>query len=94
MIYAEITRKQLKQIENGTFNIPVPDGVSLSRKKGSRACYFEVSGGSSKRILVAQLDRLGINWQDDWEDAPVINVKKEVSNKYEKAVRRVSRYTY
>ena len=61
-IYAEITKKMLEEINDGKKMI-VPLGISLRRKEGSRACYFECGEGN-EQILMDFLDANGLAWQE------------------------------
>jgi hypothetical protein len=69
-IYAELSSKMLPLVENGTIDIIVPNGMSYSRKKGSRSCYFycdealpEEEQEALVKELTGSLDDLGINFQ-------------------------------
>ena len=64
-IYAEISNKILKQMEDGSLILNLPSGISLERKLGSRACYFEYQDDMSKEELISFLDYNGINWQEN-----------------------------
>jgi hypothetical protein len=64
-LYAELTRKQLKRMEDGDTMFALPSGLSLRRKKGSRACYFEAEDEFLIDQLKDHLDSLGINWQEN-----------------------------
>lgn len=63
-IYAEITKKQLKDIEEGRMSFNLPNGVSLSRKEGSRACYFSCDDADAE-YLKELLGSLDIPWQEN-----------------------------
>ncbi len=67
-IYAELSRKIMNQIENEGYNMPLPSGVTLKRKKGSRACFFECDD-SNKEDLIDFLDSMQISWQYNDNDA-------------------------
>ena len=51
-IYAELTRKQLASIESVETEICFPSGIKLSRRKGSRACYFQCDDVDSMVSLI------------------------------------------
>jgi len=63
--YAEITKKQLLEIENGTMSFLMPSGVELVRDKNSRGCYFSCDDEAAKEQLIDMLDDKGISWQED-----------------------------
>jgi hypothetical protein len=64
-IYAEINKKQLKQIEKGEMQFVFSAGIQLTRKKGSRACYFFCEDKYAKGELVNFLEDANINWQEN-----------------------------
>ena len=59
-IYAEITKKQLEAIEKGGASFSLP---YMTRKEGSRACFFECEDVYTYAALTEFLDDNGINWQ-------------------------------
>lgn len=61
--YAEIDNKTLREIEEDGRDLVLPSGVRMSRKKGSRICYFECDE-SSVQDLMGFLDDNGISWQE------------------------------
>ena len=61
-VYAELTKKTLKQVEDEGF-FSLPDGVELNRKSGSRCCYFSCPDEYIEGELLAVLDRREISWQ-------------------------------
>lgn len=61
-IYAEISNKLLREIEEMGKNLDLPSGVTMQRKPGSRACYLECDE-FSKDELVEFLESNGISWQ-------------------------------
>jgi hypothetical protein len=61
-IYAELNSKLMNQIEKEGYNMPLPNGVTLKRKKGSRSCFFECDD-SNKDDLIDFLDSKQISWQ-------------------------------
>jgi hypothetical protein len=63
--YAEITRKQLKQIENGELEFALPEGVTMTRKPKSRACYFSCDSKEAAEELIEGFDASYINWQEN-----------------------------
>jgi len=64
-IYAEITKKILNAVEKDGYKLTLPSGVSLRRKKGSRACYIECVDDEVKEELIDFLEQSGINWQEN-----------------------------
>ena len=66
-IYAEINHQLLRTIENSNRNIlsSLPAGVSLIRKKGKRACFFECDDADAREQLIDFLDNHNIPWQDN-----------------------------
>ncbi|MFW5879492.1 MAG: hypothetical protein ACOCUV_01575 [bacterium] len=62
-IYIELTPKQLKSMENGKLNIPFPEDVTLTREKGSRACYLHSEDDTLFGLVEEKLDELGWSWQ-------------------------------
>jgi len=62
-IYAEIPKKLYGEMEDKGQLFELPDGVSISRKRGSRVCYFECETKDGKDALIDILDQKGINWQ-------------------------------
>ena len=65
--YAELTRKMMQQIEEGKISFKLPEGVTLNRKQGSRACYFECND-DLKESFIDFLDSNNINYQDQNEN--------------------------
>ena len=65
-IYAEISKKQLgnKNKKNSLW-FDVPYGVELSRKEGSRACFFECVDEESFNDVIKILEDNNINWQEN-----------------------------
>ena len=65
-IYAEITKRDLKRIEDGRFNIlsGLPSGSSVKRKRGSRACFIECDSDDASDVAEF-LDDNGISWQEN-----------------------------
>jgi len=64
-IYAELTRKQLIKIESGEMKFVLPSELSMIRRNGSRACFFETEDDYQLEQFKNNLDNLGINWQDN-----------------------------
>ena len=64
-IYAELSKKQLKELEDNNSVFVLPDGVELSRSKQSRACYFVCDNDSAAEELMSVLDEAGISWQEN-----------------------------
>ncbi len=65
-IYSELNRKQLKQLEDG-MDFVLPEGISLDRKEGSRACYFSCDNDSAYGELIELLDDNNMLWQNNGE---------------------------
>lgn len=63
IIYAELSKKQYGEMEGSGVWFDLPDGVTLSRKKGSRACYFECDSKESEEAIIDILENKRINWQ-------------------------------
>ena len=59
-IYAEMSKHQR---EDKLFKIDLPDGVTLNRKPGSRALYFDCDSEDSQNAIIEILDDKYINWQ-------------------------------
>ena len=64
-IYAEITKKQLRDIESGKLKIPDIEGVDITNKKGTRGFFFDCEGQYSFEATVEFLDSLAISWQEN-----------------------------
>ena len=62
-LYAELTNKLLKKLEEENFVFSLPEGVTLTRKQGSRCCFFECEE-TEEENLKDLLDRQGIPWQE------------------------------
>ena len=62
-IYAEITKKQLREFEEGKRSFSLPDGVELIRKQNSRACYFSCDDDIGDQVK-DMLDDIDILWQE------------------------------
>ena len=62
-IYAELSQKTLKDADNLFSSLP--EGVDLTRKQGSRACYFECDDSIAKEELIDLLDMHRILWQEN-----------------------------
>ena len=60
-IYAEVSKRHTEEINNWK----LPDGVEMSRKSNSGACFFECDDESSKEDLIDFLDGRGIPWQEN-----------------------------
>jgi len=70
-VYAEISRKIFNRVEAGELRFCLPDGVSFSRRLGSRSCFFECEYKEAFDILTEALDDAGIQWQGSWDGAQV-----------------------
>lgn len=64
-IYAEISKKYLREIEEGKRDLLMPDGVRLIRKHNSRACFFSCDDDVASEQLKDMLDNVGVSWQED-----------------------------
>jgi hypothetical protein len=62
-IYAELTRKQYKDIVGGNVGIEIPDGVTMKNPKGSRGLHFSCQDEVIAKMLMDALDEDGISWQ-------------------------------
>ena len=81
VIYAEITSKQLNQIEVvGDLQFCFPEGVSMERKWGSKGFHLTCDSEHVSDILVAGLEDTGLSWHtvDEFPEA------KEDKPKWEK----------
>jgi len=63
-IYTEITRKWQTILDDGV-GMTLPDGVTMNRRKNSKACYFEYTNDEVKKELVDFLEERGFAWQDN-----------------------------
>jgi len=92
-IYAEIDKKKLHSIEILGNSMVIPNGVKMSRRNGSRACYFECDSGY-KDDLIDFLDNNRISWQytSNEKENNSKKIKNEINwkseSKYEKNVER------
>jgi len=75
-IYAEISQKTLKEIEEEGRDFIWPEGVKWSRRWGSRACFLECEE-DNKDILIDFLDSKRVLWQIISEDS--VTDKKDKS---------------
>ena len=64
-IYAELSKKYSKKIDDGLADFNLPDGVTLSQRHRGRFCYMDCDGEISRGLLVAFLESRGIPWQDN-----------------------------
>ena len=71
-IYAELSKSMLPLVDDGVVELPSAPGVSISRRRGSRVCYFicdsNISNEHQEELIEEigdQLDELGINWQEN-----------------------------
>lgn len=62
-IYAEIPKRLCGEMDDKGKLFDLPNGVTVSRKRKSRACYFVCEGEDAKNTLIEILDQKGINWQ-------------------------------
>ena len=63
-IYAEISKKQYRQIESGEYGIQVPKGVSMKHRAGSRALTFFCDTRELADVMEEALDESYVNWQE------------------------------
>ena len=64
VIYAEVTSKQLRQIEiDGELQFCFPEGVKMARKWGSKGFTLTCNNEHVAGILVEGLDDTGLSWQ-------------------------------
>jgi hypothetical protein len=61
-IYFELSKKQLKGLQDGTWSLKIPSSVKVYRKENSRGCFIEVEDEQIEEII-NYLDGSGINWQ-------------------------------
>ena len=64
-IYAELSRKQYKLIQDGKATIEVPSGVEMTNKVGSRGLLFTCTGVIMGKALKEGLDNSYISWQSN-----------------------------
>ena len=64
-IYAELSRKDYRQILNGELEICVPYGVRMSNRAGSRGLFFECDDEDAVKILIDGLDASYVSWQEN-----------------------------
>ena len=64
-VYAEIGRKWVTMLDSDNSRFKLPVGVSFSRRKGSRACYFTCDNKASFNELVDFLDQNCFCWQEN-----------------------------
>ena len=64
-IYAEIPKRLYGEIEEKGKLFALPNGITMSRKVGSRGINFICEGKDSKEELIELLDQKGINWQEN-----------------------------
>jgi len=63
-IYAELSKKICKDVNENGFYL-LPSGVSLSRKRESRYCFFTCDNERIAKDLIDALDAKGIPWQEN-----------------------------
>jgi len=64
IIYAEITSKQLNQIEvSGELQFCFPRGVTMERKWGSKGFILKCDNEDVSDVLVKGLNNTGVSWQ-------------------------------
>ena len=64
VIYAEVTSRQLRQIEvDGDLQFCFPEGVTMERKWGSKGFTLTCDNESVSDVLVSGLDNTGLSWQ-------------------------------
>lgn len=68
-VYAELTRKQLNAVESGDMEFSLPNGVKMSRRRGSRACYFQCADEDALVTLIDGLEASWITWQENLSDS-------------------------
>ena len=61
-IYAEISQKIMREIEDFGKDFILPEGVKWSRRWGSRACYLECDD-DTKETLIDFLNNHSVTWQ-------------------------------
>jgi len=76
-IYAEISKRLAKQIENGA-KFYLPDGVAV-QKVGKRAYFFDCDE-NTKGELINFLEGKGISWQEN--DEPTTQKKSAKKQNY------------
>jgi hypothetical protein len=64
-VYAELSKKQYKQIQAGEAYLQVPSGVDMKNRAGSRALYFYCNDEETAELLKEGLDDSFIAWQDN-----------------------------
>jgi hypothetical protein len=64
-IYAELSKKLAKKMDDGEATFTMPDGVVLTQRHKGRFCYFECDGKYSRGALIGLLEDRGVPWQDN-----------------------------
>ena len=90
-IYAELSRKQLKSVEGGDMEFCLPEGVSLSRRRGSRACYFKCADETALMDLISGLDACWITWQDNFVESEYDDLAKSEYYDREEIIQEIVR---
>ena len=63
-IYAELTKKQKESLDSGA-KLDLPEGVIVTRKSGSRACFFDCEDRPAYLEMIDSLEENRILWQDN-----------------------------
>lgn len=66
VIYAELTKKQQRQIANGEVDVVVPYGTTLKNKRGSRGLHFVCESVEVAQELKDGLDASDVSWQEEF----------------------------
>ena len=64
-IYAELTRKLQRKLDEGDYNLHLPPNVEFRREKGSRALYIECDDEETADTVKDLLYSSGIPFQED-----------------------------
>lgn len=62
-VFAELTRKQLGQLQGGEVELEIPYGSEMGRPIGKRGLIFYCSNKKSAKELVDGLHSSGVNYQ-------------------------------
>jgi len=65
-IYAELSKKQFRMIQEGEVEVEVPFGTTMKNKKGSRGLNFVCENKQAADDLKDGLDASAMSWQEEF----------------------------